>query len=216
MSCSVPAFGLFSSALLNEPSETREMDREREEANDVFGVPDFLTWYMEHQDTYSRYNSVGYETESLPIVNRAGEIEIETSGLFGRLAEYNVFCTVNRLGTQLVFEIGVRGIIEEDRNAVTYAQYHLEAVIRNDPLLKLITHGRAELEFEHNWNVVERFQLDISTCLKIERVELRKRVERRCTVLNEKRCAFGEIVEIRAKKVLNSNTSLNKYTYYKK
>lgn len=49
----------------------------------------------------------------------------------------------------------------------------MEAVVRNDPLLKLASYGR-ELEFEDDWNTVEKFQMDISTCLKIEEVVLEK------------------------------------------
>lgn len=170
---------------------------------------------MENQDTYSQYNTVDYETRCLPYIDRAGELDIEGSGIFERLRSFNVYCTVGRIDDQLIFVVKIKGVIEEDKTAVRYAQYHLEAVVRNDPLLKLISHGR-ELEMEEDWNAVERFQLDISTCLKINKGELKRRIERRTTVLNEKKNAAGEIVQYKMKKVPNANTSFNEHTVFKR
>lgn len=153
------------------------------------------------------------ELNALPRVDAGNRVFVKESELGIRLLRWGVKYTVSRRLEHvynLHFNFYWGEDVEDDGDKLESLEFHMEAVLRNDPLTKLLFADSGVL---FDYPIPEQYDQDgedgmvrCNVQYTISEQDLARRIARRCDVLNERTRAVGWNTDVKVNNIPNRDS----------
>lgn len=180
----------------------------------------FASWYIENQFRYGMGISLVDELDALPHVDVNNQVDVKGSDLEIRLLRWGAKYTVTMVPEDnYVFEFNFYWgeDVEDDSETLVPLEFHMEAILRNDPLTKLLFADRDVL-FDYPYPDDdpdgEEGKVRCNVECRITQRDLAMRINRRIDILNERIRAVGWKSNIEVNIIPNKN-SLDVFSAFK-